>query len=285
MRTPSEKAVTKALVIDEPWITHILTGAKTWEMRSTETAHRGWFALIRKGSGTIVGLSCLESVGSPLDPDQLVATFEKHRIPEDMIRSGAVAKWNTPWKLADTIRFLKTVPYKHPYGAVTWVNLEAETSRAIASELQALGRLVRDRTTGGSLPTPAMPESAPPRDERRQSASTAMAKSSLIGETVLTEGNLKNNHFYLRGFIDRFPGDLVGGSNKASAAPRTALVQWGGNSPVETDIDGDKQFFRKRAWIGRFFANTGAKAGDAVVIEKAGPYRYSVKLVKAVARN
>jgi len=35
------------LIIREPWISHILSGAKTWEMRTTPTRYRGPIGLIR----------------------------------------------------------------------------------------------------------------------------------------------------------------------------------------------------------------------------------------------
>lgn len=46
-----------ALVIAEPWIGLILDGSKTWEMRSRATRKRGRIALIRKGSGQVVGVA------------------------------------------------------------------------------------------------------------------------------------------------------------------------------------------------------------------------------------
>jgi len=45
----------RALIIDEPWISKILSGEKTLEMRSRHTKIRGRIGLIRKGSGLIVG--------------------------------------------------------------------------------------------------------------------------------------------------------------------------------------------------------------------------------------
>jgi hypothetical protein len=47
----------KGLVIDEPWVSLITAGKKTWEMRSRNTLVRGRIALIRKGSKTIVGVA------------------------------------------------------------------------------------------------------------------------------------------------------------------------------------------------------------------------------------
>ena len=104
--------------------------------------------------------------------------------------------------------------------------------------------------------------------------------NNLVAQVVLTDGNIRNHHFYLRGQLHRFPDDAIGGSNKASAAERALTIDWGGPEPVETDIDGSpsKQFFRKRAWIRRFFEANGAKAGDTVLVEETGPYRYRVRM-------
>ena len=34
-------SITKALIVDQPWIDLILSGRKTWEMRGTSTSFRG----------------------------------------------------------------------------------------------------------------------------------------------------------------------------------------------------------------------------------------------------
>ena len=58
----------KALIVDEPWISAILRGEKTWEMRKTGCNLRGSIALIRKGAGHVVGVAevtdCLPLLGS-----------------------------------------------------------------------------------------------------------------------------------------------------------------------------------------------------------------------------
>jgi hypothetical protein len=120
--------VTKALIIADPWIGFLLDGSKTWEMRSTGASHRGWFGLIRKGTGAVYGVARLVDVGHPLTPSEMMRTFEQHRIPETMIRSGAVAKWNTPWRLADIWRLPAPVAYHHKSGAVIWVELDSQAS-------------------------------------------------------------------------------------------------------------------------------------------------------------
>ena len=99
-----------------------------------------------------------------------------------------------------------------------------------------------------------------------------------IGTTEITQGNIDNDHIYLRGFFDKFPADAIGGSNRASAAQREISVDWGGGTVVMTDLDGTKRFFRKRGWIREFFARHGARAGDSVLVEEIAPYSYRVVL-------
>ncbi|NGQ92453.1 3'-5' exonuclease [Rhodobacter sp. HX-7-19] len=104
-----------------------------------------------------------------------------------------------------------------------------------------------------------------------------------IGTTEITRGNLDNNHIYLRSFFDKFPADAIGGSNRASAAQREIAVDWGGATVVMTDLDGQKKFFRKRAWIREFFERHGARAGDMVAVEEVAPYSYRVALQRRIS--
>ena len=99
-----------------------------------------------------------------------------------------------------------------------------------------------------------------------------------IGTTEITQGNIDNNHIYLRSFFEEFPADAIGGSNRASAAQREIAVDWGGAVVVMTDLDGQKKFFRKRGWIREFFERHGVRAGDMVTVEEVAPYSYRVAL-------
>lgn len=269
--------IAKGLIIADPWIGYILDGSKTWEMRSSETSVRGPLALIRKGTGAIWGIATLVDVGRTLTPAEMVASIDKHCIPADMIRSGEVAKWNVPWILSDIRRLATPVAYEHPNGAVTWVNLAEHVSQGIAAQL----RDAPDAPSSTPEPTPLALKAQ--RNGEREAVTTTSSKGTgrLIVQTQLTEGNIKHSHFYLRGYLHRFPSDLVGGSNKQAKAPKDAVIDWGGASPVITDIDGEKEFFRARGWIKQFFEATGACRGDWVLVEEAASYRYKVRLEKA----
>lgn len=101
-----------------------------------------------------------------------------------------------------------------------------------------------------------------------------------IGTSEITQGNIDNNHIYLRSFLTCFPQDAIGGSSKSEAARREVLVDWGGPDLVSTDLDGTKKFFRKRSWIRAFFAQNGIRAGDVVAIDEIAPFTYRVSAIR-----
>jgi hypothetical protein len=128
--------ILKALIVDEPWMSHILKGDKTWEMRKTQCKIRGPVALIRKGSGQVVGIA--EVIGS-LPPITSLAEFAaaepKHRIPPVRQPRSFADGWRNPWVLAKARPLARPVPYRHPSGAVIWVNLEPRVVEQIEAQL------------------------------------------------------------------------------------------------------------------------------------------------------
>ncbi|GAB2518682.1 ASCH domain-containing protein [Microbulbifer agarilyticus] len=117
--------ISKALIIDEPWITHLLQGHKIWELRSRQTQYRGWFGLIKKGSGQVVAVARLTSVSDYLDDAMLERTFGHHQVGPELY-SNPDYKWRYAWKLEDIRPLVQPVPYQHKSGAVTWVTLNPE---------------------------------------------------------------------------------------------------------------------------------------------------------------
>lgn len=111
------KEISHGLIIDEPWISKILSGEKVWEMRSTKTKIRGDIALIKKGSGKIVGtcelFDCLSC-----DPNMLHLAINHHCISDRVL----FKKWNIAWKLRKA-KSINPIAYQHKRGAVIWVKL------------------------------------------------------------------------------------------------------------------------------------------------------------------
>jgi hypothetical protein len=114
----------KGLLIKEPWITLILEGKKTWEIRGANTKTRGRIALIRSGSGLIVGTAELTDVIGPLTLDDLKRHRSKHQAPLDLLDRGLRYRTTFAWVLNNARPLKKPKPYQHPQGAVVWVDLE-----------------------------------------------------------------------------------------------------------------------------------------------------------------
>jgi len=123
---------TKGLIIKSPYIDRILAGTKTWEMRSTNTNLRGSIALIKQGSGQIIGVANLIDVKGPLSDQEKIDNINQHQISVERLQAGDTAKWNIAWVLESAQLLDKPINYQHPNGAVIWVNLEAKVQEELA---------------------------------------------------------------------------------------------------------------------------------------------------------
>jgi len=99
----------------------------------------------------------------------------------------------------------------------------------------------------------------------------------------VSAGNLRENHLYLTGHLDFFPADAFGPSSaKHGTGKPIRLDVEGLPEPVITDIPTDsrtgkaRRFFRKRAWVGEFFAKHRIKPGDTIAIERVAARRFRV---------
>lgn len=130
-RSSNISAIRSGLIIDEPWISKILAGEKTWEMRSENTKKREQIGLIAKGSGKVVGVATLIDSLGPLSEEALASNQDLHRVPLELL-----GKWRCAWVLSDVRRLRTPVPYAHPPGAVKFVNLDSATVSRVESQIQ-----------------------------------------------------------------------------------------------------------------------------------------------------
>jgi len=122
----------KGLIIKSPYIDRILAGTKTWEMRSSSTNQRGPIALIKQGTGKIVGVANLVGVKGPLSEQDKLNNIDQHQISEERLQSGETEKWNVAWILEGAQLLDTPITYQHPNGAVIWVNLEPQVQEKLA---------------------------------------------------------------------------------------------------------------------------------------------------------
>jgi hypothetical protein len=293
----------KGLIIDETWISMILNGEKVWEMRPRATRHRGPMALVRKGSGLVVGVADLAECLAPLSLDDYAATEALHRVPPER-QPEAAQRWPAPWVLHNVRRLPTPVPYRHKFGAQSEIVLSPEEAAAVDREASRAGP-----NGGAALQSCDSSRFAEPligdqpldvfTKRKEQSRMQKPKAKRVIGRiegnaaiVPITNGNIAHNHIYLRTVLDFFPEGAIGGSDKSQPASELLTVTYwpGPAAPSRTDIAGANRasaekrsthyFFRDRKAVGEFFARSEAKEDDEVVIERTGPFSYSVTLRK-----
>jgi hypothetical protein len=112
----------KGLIIKPKWADLILSGAKTWEIRGSQTHQRGRIGIIKSGTGKIFGsvqlVDCIPLHG-PDDVDMIIGNQDKHHVP-----LGGISYLKPyAWVLEHPLVYPQPVGYQHPQGAVIWVNI------------------------------------------------------------------------------------------------------------------------------------------------------------------
>lgn len=118
-----------ALIVKKRWLDLILSNdpdqVKDWEIRGSRTNKRGEILLIESGSGLIVGKTEITGC-TGLDYVDFVSHEKHHKIPPAMCGNELPYPNTFAWILKNSKRFEKPIPYKHPQGAVIWVNIPDE---------------------------------------------------------------------------------------------------------------------------------------------------------------
>jgi hypothetical protein len=69
--------------------------------------------------------------------------------------------------------------------------------------------------------------------------------------------------------------------NKQNDATRKMIVEWEGQTGLETDIDGHHKSLRNRSLVSRFMRDSGLVAGDQVEFGRHAPYRYRLSRLQS----
>lgn len=93
---------------------------------------------------------------------------------------------------------------------------------------------------------------------------------------VLTQGAINHSYINIVPFVDFFPDDTVGASNKSEGEGRHIRLHVSGSSEIiETDI-AERMFIRKRGWVSDLIKKYDLKPGDQIVFERLSAYEYRV---------
>lgn len=115
----------KGLLVREPWASALVEGRKTMELRGAKTAHRGRTAIIRAGTGLVIGEASLVDVRGPFTRSDLALIVDEHLVRADWETAEIPYRRTYGWMFTAAIEYEVPKPYRHPPGAVIWVNLRA----------------------------------------------------------------------------------------------------------------------------------------------------------------
>lgn len=111
----------KGLIIKEKWLNKIFSGKKTWEIRGSNTKIRGKIYLIQSGTKHIYGECDIIAV-KKLTLEDYQINIDKHCIKQGI--EQLPYKNTYTWIISNVKRYENPKPYKHPIGAVIWVNID-----------------------------------------------------------------------------------------------------------------------------------------------------------------
>ena len=114
------------LIIKKYYLGLILSGAKTWEIRGSNTKKRGTIALIQSGSGSVVGICELVN-SKPITTEDIENNLDKHCLSK-LDRFSFPYKKPHAWIIKNA-RPIKKQSYTHPRGAQMWVKNVIEFER------------------------------------------------------------------------------------------------------------------------------------------------------------
>jgi len=132
VESPRDATNTRGLMVRDPYASQLLNGEKTWEIRGRATQIRGPVVIIKSGTGQAFGVVDLVDVIGPLSVDDLVASGHLPSSERDEFRKTGLPYSKTFAYVVKNPRwFASPISYRHPSGAVTWVNLPSLDTKAV----------------------------------------------------------------------------------------------------------------------------------------------------------
>ena len=176
----------KGLVIGPKWAELIVSGEKSWELRKRATKIRGDIGIIAQGTGTIVGTARIVDCIGPLGLDELMAGRQLACETEAEIVKDVEDGYVYAWVVDNAVKFEKPVPYKHPSGAVTWVDLKSHQAGFNISAAKPTAGEDFDRV-GGQLSAQTLQKGAAAYNALNYTFQACAASGAVLGEAIVTQ--------------------------------------------------------------------------------------------------
>jgi hypothetical protein len=122
--SPSKPTLTLpdwALFVREPFAERIISGRKTWEIRTRPTHRRGRIAIMSQRG--LLGTVEIYDVAGPLTAADLVRHIGKHRAPLRLLHAYAAGRALYAWVLREPARLDPPLVLRHGRGPVVWFRL------------------------------------------------------------------------------------------------------------------------------------------------------------------
>jgi len=117
----------RALIIHGEYVDMILNGKKNGKCEASAQISGGKIGLIRSGSGEICGTVELVDCKGPLTLKAYKANARKAGMKASDISRSYLPAY--AWVLKNPKKFRKPIKYKHPSGAISWVNVKRQSNR------------------------------------------------------------------------------------------------------------------------------------------------------------
>jgi hypothetical protein len=125
----------RAFFLTPHWAALVVSGEKSWELRTAATRIRERVGIIQTGSKAVVAVCNLVASHGPLSEDELQATFAKHRtLPADRQRPEGSRPYRHAWELADVRKLIEPVPYRHIPGTQGWARIDPDVAAEVARQ-------------------------------------------------------------------------------------------------------------------------------------------------------
>lgn len=111
-----------ALFVREPFAERIISGRKTWEIRTRSTRRRGRIAIMSQRG--LIGTVELCDVLGPLSAGDLVGHVSRHRAPLRLLDAYAAGRDLYAWVLREPVRLDPPIALHRGRGPVVWFRLK-----------------------------------------------------------------------------------------------------------------------------------------------------------------
>lgn len=111
------------LIIQDPWISLILDGHKTWEIRGqkcNKAPGETIYLALSGAGGVILGSATFAASHGPLSRDEYSSARARHRVAGESLPYGGSTY---AWELKCPKRFRSPVMYSHKPGVVVWAKM------------------------------------------------------------------------------------------------------------------------------------------------------------------